>query len=81
MALPRPSTGRHPTARPQAIITTRTGMPNSRVDSDRPMMIAERAMGRVRKRSTTPSLMSVATATATLAALNSTDMANRPGMR
>ena len=51
------------------------------MESERPMTMAERAMGSVLNRSTTPSLMSVATATATLAALNSTDMAKRPGMR
>ncbi len=81
MALGSPWSARHPTARPQTIMTTRTGMPRMSVESDRPMMIAERAMGRVRNRSTTPSLMSVATATETLAALKSTVMAKRPGIR
>ncbi len=76
-----PASGRQPTASAHAIMTASEGSPTIRFATVRPTSTDERATGRVFRRSTTPSDMSVATATATDEEANSADCANRPDMR
>ena len=78
---PRPACARQPTASPQPIITASPGRPTITLDSVRPASTAGRAMGMVRNRSITPSLMSVATATATADELKIVIWANSPEIR
>ena len=80
-ALATPASGRQPTISAQVTITASDGSPTMIVEIVRPASTAHRAIGSVRNRSITPSLMSVATATATEEDENKVDWANRPDIR
>src|ERR1700758_365124 len=80
-ALGTPASGRQPTIRAQVIITASDGKPTMTVEIVRPSSTAALAIGSVRNRSITPSLMSVATATATDDDEKSVVCANNPDIR
>jgi hypothetical protein len=80
-ARPSPASARQPTTRAQTIVTNSAGSPMIVLLAERPMSTADRAIGRVRIRSMTPSLMSVATAVATVAEAKIAPWANSPDSR